>query len=146
MRHVALTTRSLVASAAVLVATTAIGAAAAAAATFSTPQAATQTVIAPALVEVPECWGSTSPTDTLPTFDGAMVQTITVTVEPTSLLRIDQDGRVSAAATNTGCAPRATDHLFVVQADGSLRPAEGIDVDAIAWTGDFTRYGFVPQG
>jgi hypothetical protein len=97
------------------------------------------------LVEVPECWGAPGPAASAPAGDGSAVQTITVTVERTALLKLDAVGTVVAAETNTGCAPRPGDRLFVVQPDGSLREAIGIDVTATAWTGDFTQFGFVPQ-
>ncbi|MFZ4720212.1 MAG: hypothetical protein ACOYMR_12350 [Ilumatobacteraceae bacterium] len=98
------------------------------------------------LVEQPHCWGADPKNpDALPAVDGAMVQAVTVTIEPTSLLKLDRRGKVSAAATNTGCRPHATDHLYVVNPDGSLREAKGIDVDRVKWTGDFREWGFVPQ-
>lgn len=143
MRHVAFTTRSLLIST-VLVGSLAVTGIALAergptAEVASTPPAAV-------LVEVPECWGAPTTRTELPSSDGAMVQTVTVSIEPTSLLRLDADGHVIAAETNTGCAPRGTDRLFVVHDDGSLTEAPGFDVASVAWTGDFTQFGFVPQG
>jgi hypothetical protein len=96
-----------------------------------------------ALVEEATCWGASAAS--VPTASGVSVQTITVTVERTALVKVDAAGKVLAAETNTGCAPRPGDRVFVVQADGSLREAVGFDATATAWTGDFTRFGFVPQ-
>ncbi len=140
MRHVAFTTRSLLAST-VLVASLAI-AGIAVAERAATAEVAT-TAPAVALVEVPVCWGT--PTTGTVSSDSAMVQIVTVRVEPTSLLRLDADGHVEAAATNTGCAPRSTDHLFIVQKDGSLVDFPDFHPESVAWTGDFTQFGFIPQ-
>lgn len=140
MRHVVLR-RALVAASAI--ATIAWTAGMAAALNHTDPQRVT-TAAAPALVEEPSCWAPTEATE-LPSGDGAMVQTIAVTILPTAILRVDAAGRVVAAETNTGCAPRPTDQLFVEQADGTLAPAHGIDVAAVDWTGDFTVFGFVAQ-
>lgn len=143
MRHVAFTTRSMLAST-VLVGSLAVTGIALAERGTTSPVAATAP--AAALVEVPVCWGSPTTLTTLPSFDGSAVQTVTVSVEPTSLLRLGADGHVIAAETNTGCAPRGTDRLFIVHDDGSLTEAPGFDVASVAWTGDFTQFGFIPQG
>lgn len=142
MRHVAFTIRSLLVST-VLVSSVAV-------AGIALAERGATTEIAPTtpaadLVEVPECWGNPTTRTELPSTDGAMVQTVTVRIEPTSLLRLDADGHVMAAETNTGCAPRGTDRLFIVHDDGSLTEAPGFDVASVAWTGDFTQFGFVPQ-
>jgi hypothetical protein len=142
MRHVTFTTRSLLAST-VLVGSLTVTGVALAARAGSAP--ATTPSPVPVLVEVPVCWGSSATGATLPVVDGGMVQTVTVSVEPTSLLKLDADGHVNAAETNTGCAPRSTDRLFVVHDDGSLTDATGFDVASVAWTGDFTQFGFVSQ-
>lgn len=140
MRHVVLR-RALVATSAI--ATVVWTAGMAAALNHTDPPRVTPDAT-PALVEEPSCWAPTSATE-LPSGDGAMVQTITVTILPTAILRVDAAGRVIAAETNTGCAPRTTDLLLVERADGTLAPAGGIDVAAVRWTGDFTAFGFVPQ-
>ena len=68
----------------------------------------------------------------------ATQQTVVVRVPATTLLRVDRWGRVTAAATNTGCAPRATDQVYVARADGTLQRTFSIHVDHYRWTGDFT--------
>ncbi len=148
MRHVAFTTRwILAASAAVTIAWS--GGIAAAMASSDTPKGGTATqVVVPdpgALIEVPECWGAPAPTSTLPDL-GGVTQTITVTVERVALLQLDASGAVKAAETNTGCAPRTGDRVYIVQADGSLVEAPDFDVTSTKWTGDFTNFGFIPQG
>ncbi len=144
MRHVAFTTRTLLTSTVLVGSLTLTGVALAARATPAAPQTAAPAV--PVLVEVPVCWGTPTTATTLPSPAGAMVETVTVSVEPTSLLKLDADGHVRSAETNTGCAPRSTDHLFFVHDDGSLTDATGFDVASVAWTGDFTQFGFIEQG
>jgi hypothetical protein len=63
-----------------------------------------------------------------------------VTVRPTALVHVDARGRVTAAWTNTGCAPRRTDDLFVHRVDGSIRPGDR-DLAARRWIGDFRNPG-----
>jgi hypothetical protein len=155
MRHIGFTIRSVLVST-VLVGSVAVAGIALAergASTVASIEAsieasteASPTAPAAALVEVPVCWGTPTTVPTLPSSDGAMVQTVTVSIEPTSLLRLGADGHVIAAETNTGCAPRSTDRRFIVHDDGSLTEVPGFDVASVAWTGDFTQFGFVPQG
>lgn len=144
MGRVAFTTRSILATALAAAVLTATGAAFAASTGTSLPPVVQQREL-PALREVAPCWGST---DTILDTEGgdAAVTPVVLRVEPTALLKVAADGTVLAAETNTGCAPRPTDLLYVVADDGSLTPAEGIDVAAVAWTGDFTQFGFIPQG
>lgn len=142
MGRAAFTTRSILATMLVGAVLTATGAAFAASTGTSLPPVVQQREL-PALVEVPVCWGST---DTTPAPEGDGVVPVVVRIEPTALLKVDAAGTVIAAETNTGCAPRATDLLYVVADDGTLTPAEGIDVTTVAWTGDFTQFGFIPQG
>jgi hypothetical protein len=80
-----------------------------------------------------------------PPADGGMTQTVSVRIEPTSLLKLDSDGHVLAAETNTGCAPRSTDHIYVVLPNGNLVEDRTVDVSKVTWTGDFTQFGFVTQ-
>lgn len=143
MGRAAFTTRSILATTLVGAVLTATGAAFAASTGTSLPPVVQERVL-PALVEVPTCWGSTDAT--VPTPDGDDTIPVVLRIEPTALLKVSDDGTVLAAETNTGCAPRATDLLYVVADDGSLSPAVGIDVTAVVWTGDFTRFGFVSQG
>ena len=144
MGRVAFTTRSILATALAAAVLTATGAAFAASTGTSLPPVVQQREL-PALREVTPCWGGT---DTILDTEGgdAAVTPVVLRVEPTALLKVAADGTVLAAETNTGCAPRPTDLLYVVADDGSLTPAEGIDVAAVAWTGDFTQFGFIPQG
>ncbi|MEN9644924.1 MAG: hypothetical protein RL238_1593 [Actinomycetota bacterium] len=142
MGRAAFTTRSILAATIVAAVLTATGAAFAASTGSPLPPVVQQREL-PALLEVPTCWGST---DTVPAPAGDGVIPVVLRIEPTALLQLADDGTVLAAETNTGCAPRATDLLYVVAADGSLSPAVGVDVTAVAWTGDFTQFGFVPQG
>lgn len=148
MRHVAFTTRwILAASAAVTVAWSGGIAAALTGADAPKSGAATQVVVTEpgALIEVPTCWGEPATAATLPNM-GDATQTVTVTVERVAMLRLDASGAVTAAQTNTGCAPRTGDRIYIVQADGSLVEAPAFDVTATHWHGDFTQFGFVPQG
>jgi hypothetical protein len=140
MRYAGITGRSFVAAVVVLVAT---GSAAVALAhgEGSLPPA-TQHVVNSPLVEAPECWAPVVGTPS--TLPGANVETITLTIEATSLLAIDGSGRVTAAETNTGCAPRSTDHLYFVHANGNLTEAIGVDVASLRFTGDFTEFGYHP--
>ena len=144
MGRTAFTTKSIVATALAAAVLTATGAAFAASTGTSLPPVVQQREL-PALREVAPCWGST---DTILDTNGDAngMTPVVLRVEPTALLKVADDGTVLAAETNTGCAPRPTDLLYVVADDGSLTPAEGIDVAAVAWTGDFTQFGFIPQG
>lgn len=67
-------------------------------------------------------------------------QRVAVTVRPTALIGVDARGRVVDAWTNTGCAPRTTDDVYLRGADGTIR-AGGRDLADRAWTGDFRRPG-----
>jgi hypothetical protein len=72
-------------------------------------------------------------------------QMISVRVPATTFLRIDKSGRVTAAATNTGCQPNKQDDQFVFRSDGTIEPST-IDVEDCDWRGDFTVPGrFLPQ-
>ena len=71
---------------------------------------------------------------------GELTQTVTITVPPTALLTVDLDGRIVEATTNTGCAPRATDDLYLVLPDGSVTEATD-PLPERAWVGDFTAAG-----
>lgn len=144
MRYASLTGRWFIAAAALLAGAWSAGVAAANASSPShVVQQRVQSSAMPALVEVPECWGSVmSPATTLP---GANVETITLTIEPTSLVKVDERGRVLAAETNTGCAPRRGDHVYVVHQDGTLEDAPTFDVALVRWTGDFTQFGYQLQ-
>jgi hypothetical protein len=140
MRHVRTTGRSFVAAVVLLVGT---GSAAVAAAHSGAPlPAPTQRSVTTPLVEAPTCWAPEPGTPS--TIGGANVETITLTIEATSLLAVNEEGRVTAAETNTGCAPRPTDHLYFVHPDGSVTDASGTDLTGLRFTGDFTQFGYHP--
>lgn len=61
-------------------------------------------------------------------------------MRPTALIGVDALGRVVDAWTNTGCAPRATDDLYVRSADGTIRAADRRLADR-DWAGDFREAG-----
>jgi hypothetical protein len=73
-------------------------------------------------------------------FADGVVQTFTVTVRPTAVIGVDARGRVLDAWTNTGCAPRPTDDLYVRGPDGTIHPGGG-DLLEHRWTGDFRHPG-----
>ena len=73
-------------------------------------------------------------------------QMISVRVPPTILLRVDKLGRVTAAATNTGCQPSKQDDVFLLRPNGAIEPTTLLHVDRCDWTGDFSVPGrFQPQ-
>ncbi len=73
------------------------------------------------------------------------VQQVLVGVPRTAMIRLDSSGRVVAAWTNTGCAPRPTDEVWLMGPDGSITAGSTKIVDR-SWQGDFSRAGvFVLQ-
>ena len=90
------------------------------------------------LVERPSCHPADRPSGS----DGEIGQPLTVTVRPTALIGVDALGRVVDAWTNTGCAPRPTDDIYVRSPDGTIRQGDrrlvGHD-----WAGDFRESGVV---
>lgn len=77
--------------------------------------------------------------------DPGVAQQVSVAVRGTALLQLDGRGRVVAAWTNTGCAPRRSDDVYLQRPDGSIRSG-GRDLTARRWTGDFREAGvLVPQ-
>ena len=68
-------------------------------------------------------------------------QTVAVSIPAVALLRVDERGRITAAATNTGCAPRAGDEVYLLQPDGTAVQTSSVDVARIAWRGDFRTPG-----
>lgn len=64
-------------------------------------------------------------------------QMISVRVPPTIFLRLDKSGRVTAAATNTGCQPSKQDDVFLLRPNGAIEPTTIFHVDECKWTGDF---------
>lgn len=100
------------------------------------------------LIEAPAC-GTAPAADATRPIDGERTvgaAVVTVQIAPTALVRVDDQGRVIAAWTNTGCAPRHADDLYVEHPDGSIRRAGPTAVDGHRWIGDFTQPGVVaPQ-
>jgi hypothetical protein len=92
----------------------------------------------PPLVEADSCddRGATKPATPQ---DGAL--TISVTVPATAFVRVDKSGRVTAAATNTGCAPRKGYDVYVFRPDGSITLAPTFNLASLVWFGDFTSVG-----
>jgi hypothetical protein len=72
---------------------------------------------------------------------GEAEQQLVVVVPPTVILRVDTDGRVVAATTNTGCAPRLNDAWYVIGPDGTAAPAAADAFPQQLWVGDFTQTG-----
>jgi hypothetical protein len=102
--------------------------------------------VAAVLIEDPSCAarGVVGPAEAQSAPTGPGVQAVSVTVPAVVLLRVDGAGRVVAASTNTGCAPRAGDEVYTVQGDGSLTRTPVLPM--IDWRGDFTVIGvFQPQ-
>ena len=87
------------------------------------------------------CLAPTPDPPTTPGGAGDMGQTITVTIERTTLLRVDRRNRVTAAATNTGCRPRNGDRVYVISSSGTYTAVTGIDLDDIDWKGSFRTIG-----
>jgi len=98
----------------------------------------------PALVLVEDTTCASPTTDATPDPAAGSV-TIHVTIPPVAWLEVDETGRLIAAATNTGCAPRTGDEVFVRRPDRTLVEVT-VDLDTIAWVGDFTQPAvLVPQ-
>jgi hypothetical protein len=77
---------------------------------------------------------------------GMVLQPTSVQLAATDFLRIDKSGKVVSAATNTGCAPRVGDEVFVFRPNGNIDATTKFDVTTCRWTGDFTIAGrFQPQ-
>lgn len=90
------------------------------------------------LVEDTTCATPASPATPATPEPAAGSVTIQVTIPPVAWLEVDETGRLIAAATNTGCAPRTGDEVFVRRPDSTLVEVT-VDLDAIAWVGDFTQ-------
>lgn len=73
-------------------------------------------------------------------------QRVTVGVAATAMLRIDAGGSVVAAWTNTGCAPRPGDDVYVMLDDGTIERGSAELIAGRTWHGDFGVAGrFVTQ-
>ena len=100
------------------------------------------------LVEVAECFGSL-PSGVVPevgSAGGQMTQTVSLTILPTALVKTDSLGRPFEVMTNTGCAPRSGDMIYVFVNEGELRQVPWSNFASVIWHGDFSRSGeWVPQ-
>ena len=67
----------------------------------------------------------------------SLQQVISVGVPRTVFVRVDKSGRITAAATNTGCPPRNGDDFFLFRPGGTIEPTTSINADACNWSGDF---------
>jgi hypothetical protein len=96
----------------------------------------------PALIERAHC-GRTSAVDSHArrASPSGLHQDVVVTVPRTAMIRVDARGIVRAAATNTGCAPRAGDDFFVIAPDGSVKAARADDFAKQHWSGNFKTPG-----
>lgn len=111
---------------------------------------------AAALVEDPTCTAPAEPAADAPApvaaSDGTGAATATaavaieVSIPPVVWLEVDEAGRLLAAATNTGCAPRTGDMVVARRPDRSVVAEVAIDLEEVAWVGDFTHPAvLVPQ-
>ncbi len=76
---------------------------------------------------------------------GPNTQSITVVVPRTVLVHLDRSGRITRATTNTGCAPRRADDVYVIRANGSVVAAPSSLVAHVRWVQQDTRSGvYVP--
>lgn len=103
------------------------------------PAAAATAAATPTLIEAPECTAAVPPVTA-----GDAAGVVTVTVPHVTFVYLDTAGRVTAVATNTGCAPRATDQVYEYLPGATGPVAATFDLAATAWTGDFTQIA-VPQ-
>jgi hypothetical protein len=143
-----------IAAATIGIAATLAGAGVALAGPVSTSTTATAPAARPALLEMPDCNAVVAPPDGAAAASsseaapgGGMSQTITVTVPRLAIIRLDASGGVASAMTNTGCAPRPADDVYLVDAFGTFvneDPAH--ELPDHVWVGDFTRRGvYQPQ-
>ena len=66
---------------------------------------------------------------------------VAVSVPATAVVRVDDDGRVITAMTNTGQPPRPDDDLWLMHPDGSIESAPVEQFADHVWIGDFTDAG-----
>jgi hypothetical protein len=102
----------------------------------------------PALIESGSCAriDPTAPRNSVEDAGGANA-TITVSIPAVAIVHVNSHGRVVSALTNTGCAPRPGDALYVIRPDGTLTLWTNARATHMHWTGDFTQIGVLqPQG
>jgi hypothetical protein len=77
-----------------------------------------------------------------PAVSGQGLQQIAkVAIPATTFLRVDRNGRVTEAATNTGCQPGKRDDMFLLKPDGKIVSVSAAQVERCDWTGDFRVSG-----
>jgi len=138
-----------IAAATIGIAATLAGAGVALAGPVSTSATAPAPASRPVLVEMPDCDAVVPPPDGTAAVappaasqGGGMSQTITVTVPRLAIIRLDASGSVASAMTNTGCAPRTADDIYLVDAAGTfLNEDPAHELPNHVWVGDFTRRG-----
>jgi len=114
---------------------------------------ATEPVARPAAVLVeddacgtPAAAPAATPHAAAPAATATGTATIHVTIPPVAWLELDEAGRLMAAATNTGCAPRTGDTVVARRPDRTLVAKLTVDLADVVWVGDFTRPAvLVPQ-
>ena len=149
MRH---TVRAAVWSGAVVLATGAvafpafgIGRSASAPSALSDPAAAAA-ALRPTLIERTACVSdeaaeTRAQVSTAGSSGGEVSQALEVRVPRIAMVSYDRADRIDAVATNTGCAPRPGDEVYIVLDDGNLVAAPDFALDGIEWLGDFTAAG-----
>jgi hypothetical protein len=97
------------------------------------------------LVESPSCSNSTF-SSPVSMSTGLNVPQVAVQVPATVLLKLDAAGHVVEAATNSGCAPRLTDDVYLIEPDGTVHSGDANVLVGHQWVGDFTGAGvYQPQ-
>jgi hypothetical protein len=72
--------------------------------------------------------------------------TVSVQVPAIAMVKVDSHGTVVAAATNTGCAPRTGDLVYLYRANGIVERSTTFVLARHRWIGDFRTPGvFQPQ-
>jgi hypothetical protein len=99
-------------------------------------------VARPTLIEQSSC-ASAAPSAT-PVGDAGV--TLSVSIPAVAIVHVNARGAIVSALTNTGCAPRTGDLLYVVRPDGTLALSTTVHVRRVHWVGDFTQIGVLqPQ-
>jgi hypothetical protein len=73
--------------------------------------------------------------------DGQLLPSFEVGLDPTTFVKVDRNGRIVSAATNTGCRPISGDTVYLFLPDGSITLAPYLDLDEIDWKGSFRSPG-----
>jgi hypothetical protein len=97
----------------------------------------------PVLVEDMSCNTSAVPTSTIgeQSLPSGTAQVVSVNVPASAFIKLDDADGIVAAATNTGCAPRASDDIWLFRTDGTIVPGDASFIQGRTWTGDFTVAG-----